>query len=49
MRRAMAPALRIWPTITATVSRSMKPTHEALMSKVIENPREMKKIGPRKE
>ena len=49
MRSAMPPALRIWPTITAVVSSAMNPTSMALMSKVMENPREMKKIGPRKE
>ena len=48
-RRAMPPALRIWPTMTRRVRRTTNPTWAAVMSKVTENPREMKKIGPRKE
>ena len=35
--------------MTTRVSRVMKATPEALMSKVMENPSEMKKIGPRNE
>ena len=42
----MPPALRIWPTMTPIVSRAMSPTVVALMSKVMEKPSEMKKIGP---
>jgi len=49
MRNAMPPAFRIWPTMTQIVSRTMNPPADALMSKVMENPSEMKKIGPRNE
>ncbi len=49
IRRAMPPALRTCPTITAEVSRRRNPTPEGLMSKVMEKPSDMKKIGPRKE
>jgi len=35
--------------MTQIVSRTMNPPADALMSKVMENPSEMKKIGPRNE
>ena len=42
MRKAIEPALNIWPTITTVVNTRIKPTVARLISKVIEKPSERK-------